>query len=98
MGGLLPDPNFAKYRELKSNPSWLKENQGKYVAFAEGELLKISTEDTSQSGEALLKWLIESEKFHDKKRFFTQVTEDSTSITTEIIDEPISFSFDHFSY
>ncbi|MCG8368809.1 MAG: response regulator [Pseudanabaenales cyanobacterium] len=93
-----PDPNLAKYQELKSDPSWLKENRGKYVVLVEGELRRISEADSSCSGEDLLEWLIKSEEFHNKKKFFAQVTEDSTSTATEIVDEPSSFSFDGFSY
>ncbi|NEO55748.1 MAG: response regulator transcription factor [Okeania sp. SIO3B5] len=81
--------NIEEYEKLKSDPEWLEKNQGKYVVFVDGKLVKISNDNTDESREVLLNWLINKEEYSDKQRFFTKV-----EIDYEIIDEPSSLWFD----
>ncbi len=92
------DPNLVEYQNLRSDPSWLKKNEGKYVAIVEGKLFRISEESTPQSGDALLEWLLQKKEYRNKRRFFTKVARCSDPMHKKIIDEPMSFSFDDFNY
>ncbi|NET16972.1 MAG: response regulator [Okeania sp. SIO1H6] len=83
------DCNIEEYEKLKLDPEWFEENQGKYVVFVDGKLVKSSNDDTDESREVLLDWLINQEEYRDKQRFFTKV-----EIDYEIIDEPSSLWFD----
>lgn len=83
------DCNIEEYEKLKLDPDWFEENQGKYVAFVDGKWVKSSNNNTDESREVLLNWLINKKEYSEKKRFFTKV-----EIDDEIIDEPSSLWFD----
>lgn len=83
---LLPsdvDLNITEYAKFKSDPQWLLENQGKYVAFVDG--LFVGSSDNEEE----LRQRLRQSPHRDKPRFFTKVEGFS-----ETIDLPSSLWFD----
>lgn len=83
--------NIESYKEYRKNPTWVNDNKGKFVAFVDSKWLRSSKDGSEESRKAILYWLAKS--FPDQQRFLTKVESD---IDSEIIDMPMSSSFDGF--
>ena len=92
------DANDTKFQQLLTDPAWVRQNLGKYVAFADGEVLRTSRDDTSIARDELLLWLTNSKEYASSNRFFARVENETRSSNLESIDEPSSFLFDGFSF
>ncbi|MFM7792891.1 MAG: DUF5678 domain-containing protein, partial [Microcystis panniformis] len=67
------------YERLKSEPAWLKENEGQYVAFVDGEFV-----GSCQNKQKLLQQL--REKYPEKSRFFKKVDKEDRIIDIPYFD------------
>jgi CheY-like chemotaxis protein len=92
------EANESQFQQLLTDPAWVRQNLGKYVAFADGELLRTSRDDTSIARDELLLWLTNSKEYASSNRFFARVENETRSSNLESIDEPSSFLFDGFSF
>lgn len=90
------EANESQFQQLLTDPEWVRQNLGKYVAFADGELLRTSSDATSSSRDELLTWLMHSKAYISKNRFFARVENQSCVPEMEPIDEPISLLFEDF--
>ncbi|CCI28029.1 MAG: response regulator [Microcystis sp. M048S1] len=73
------DVNIIAYERLKSEPAWLKENEGQYVAFVDGEFV-----GSCQNKQELLQQL--REKYPEKSRFFKKVDKEDRIIDIPYFD------------
>ncbi len=78
------DRNRKAYEKCELDKKWLKENQGKYAAFVDGEF-KFSCKDRDE----FFNRLINSDEYKEKQIFFAEVGEKK-----RIIDEPTSLWFE----
>lgn len=75
---VLLDRNFEAYEQRKSDGEWLRNYEGKYVAFVDGE--QVFPEITDE--QELLK-LIRG-KYPKQRRFFTKVETEDTDVTIDL--------------